>query len=719
MKSDKEKAIKKVSLEEAHIKERVSFKSLLLSNPNYFGNLADSKLKAVLPIAGNTNFESLGCVGYQPQQKQLEAVVYLYQPSGYGTDICGQGTPEYVRFYLSYDGVSWIDQGLTSFQAHNIPEGTEGSKRLEYAVSLPINPIRKFCIANPLIQVRAILSWNNPPPANQPGWTPIWGNVRDATILVEPRRFIFPPEIFEIAKAKVPPFLSDFIDLDTPIETKSKVLGAAELAIQYKDADVPPSRFAFKELTAFASGKTNLSAEAFAKILPDVKLDPSIFEILFPPTDGNISYEELKCIGLDPNHPDTLVGVIQVKKSAGYSGGPCTDGSREYVTFWGDFDGNGSFETCLGTASVRVYDLANIPDQGVHYAVRLPVDLNQYRQACKKGPKVVRIRAILSWNSPAPCANPNHVPAWGNREETLINIAPSAGAPAGKIAILGGIPVSMIYDAGAVVGGELVEGLTTPSAVFATNNLPPDNPDGNILTADGRPCPFAGRVSVQGAPLLGSSYKVEVIPVGGGAPSDVVTNLTLVRSNGTTYTVSANVATGRFDYQDFNDNINGLLAQWDTTGDASWVVRLTTYNGSAGSVFAVPTGTDSHVIQLDNTWPEVDLEITSGAGSCGKFSPGSVLAGTFVARDKYFSSYSLGVEPAVNDPGEGIPSPSSGLVQTAVAPGDAWTLDTTGMKPCGYIIRVVATDRAIVNSQAVGHHSSDSAGFCLDAKGNN
>ena len=55
MKSDKEKAIKKVSLEEAHIKERVSFKSLLLSNPNYFGNLADSKLKAVLQIAGNTN----------------------------------------------------------------------------------------------------------------------------------------------------------------------------------------------------------------------------------------------------------------------------------------------------------------------------------------------------------------------------------------------------------------------------------------------------------------------------------------------------------------------------------------------------------------------------------------------------------------------------------------------------------------------------------------
>jgi hypothetical protein len=54
-------------------------------------------------------------------------VVYVYQPSGYGTDVCGAGTPEYVRFHLSLDnGATWQDQGMTSFQAYNIPEGTEG-----------------------------------------------------------------------------------------------------------------------------------------------------------------------------------------------------------------------------------------------------------------------------------------------------------------------------------------------------------------------------------------------------------------------------------------------------------------------------------------------------------------------------------------------------------------------------------------------------------------
>jgi hypothetical protein len=58
--------------------------------------------------------------------------------------------------------------------------------------------------------------------------------------------------------------------------------------------------------------------------------------------------------------------------------------------------------------------------------------------------------------------------------------------------------------------------------------------------------------------------------------------------------------------------------------------------------------------------------------------------------------------------------PSAGTINTAVAPGDPWSLDTSGMLPCGYVIRVVAVDRAIVNSQSIGHHSSDSAGFCLE-----
>ncbi|MGB7069505.1 MAG: hypothetical protein WBD22_08420 [Pyrinomonadaceae bacterium] len=681
---------------EAHAMQRASFKTLLLSNPNYFGNLVESQIASELVISGNTFYEELRCLGYQPQQKRLEAVIHIYQPSGYGSDVCGAGTPEYVRFYLSYDdGATWQDQGLTSFQSHNIPEGTDGRKRLEYAASLAVNPKRKPCFGDNIIRARAILSWNNAPPANQPNWLPVWGNRRDVNILVEPRRRWFAEELFEVADVKFPKLLEEVIDPASPIESKLKTFSASELAEQYKNMDVPVHRFAFKELSAFASGKSSLSAESFAALLPGITINPDIQDLLFPKTDGDTSFEELTCVGLDPNHPDTLVGVIHVKKDGGYSGGPCTNGSNEYVTFWGDFDGNGSFETCLGTAQVRVYDTA----KDVFYAVRLPVDLSKYRQSCKKGPKVVRIRAILSWNVAVPCANPNKVPTWGNREETLINISPTIQSASGKILNMGGISVAYIDD---------FTGLTSPDAKFVINNLPPDNPDGDILTSDARPCPFGARVTVQGFPVPNHTYIVEVSE-DALLWTPVLTDLLVENDLGILNPHKANPVTKRFDYLPFTQNAMLILAQWDTTGNAKWYVRLSVYDGGGFIV-----GTDTHRIQLDNTSPDASITITLGPGDCGKFISGTVLSGTFVATDDYLGSYSLGVEPAVNDPGEAIPSPSSGTINTAPAPGNAWTLDTTGMKACGYVIRVVASDRAILNSASVGHHFSDSSGFCLD-----
>src|SRR4051794_34508586 len=102
-----------------HEQERNRFRALVLANPNYFGNIKDSPFKQVLNIQSNTTYEEIGCVGYQPQFKRLEAVVFVKQPSGYGGDICSNGTPEFVRFYLSLDnGATWLDEGLTSFTSY-------------------------------------------------------------------------------------------------------------------------------------------------------------------------------------------------------------------------------------------------------------------------------------------------------------------------------------------------------------------------------------------------------------------------------------------------------------------------------------------------------------------------------------------------------------------------------------------------------------------------
>lgn len=694
MNDELKKAVRKsqAAAQPAHTKERAQFKTLLLANPNYFGNLSESNFTQVLGIANNTHYEELVCLGYQPQHERLEAVVYIYQPGGYGSDVCGPGTSEYVRFYLSFDnGSTWHDQGITSFQAYDIPAGTDGGKRLEYAATLEVSPLRKGCSTEQLIRARAILSWNNPPPPHQPNWQPIWGNVRDATIQVAPRPKLHLAELFEIAQVKPDWPLFESIGLEPEIALTPKAMSAADLAPLYKGKGVPLHRFAFKELKAFVDGKISLEAQSLAALLPGIAIEAGSLEALIPKTDGDTSYEELTCIGFDPNAPDTLVGIVHVKKASGYSGGLCTKGSQEYVTFWADFDGNGSFETCLGTASVVVHDLAKLPGGGVHYAVRLPVDFSQYRQPCGEGARVVPIRAILSWNVPVPCSSPGQVPTWGNREETLIHIPPVVQAPAGHIAILGGIPTSMI-------GGD---GLTTPDAVFATNNMPPDSL--------GRTCPFGGRVTVQGAPLNGYEYVVEVSP-DGVVWTPVLTDLTVVDQFGNVSTHSADPVTKRFDYLPFTSNVNGLLAQWNTTEDLKWSVRLSVFD-SLGNF----QGSDTHAVQLRNSQPEAHVEISTGPGDCGKFPVGTVLSGTFVARDPdlYLKSYSLSVLPTLSPPGPVAPTPSSGITNTAVLPGDPWTLDTTVMQPCGYVLRVVAADRVILNSQSVGHHVSASAGFCL------
>jgi peptidoglycan hydrolase-like protein with peptidoglycan-binding domain len=684
-----------VKLKPAKFKEtRESFKLLQLSNPNYFGNLIDSPFKPVETICCSTFYEEMVCLGYHPQRKQLEAVINVYQESGYGTDICGFGTPEFVRFYLSFDdGATWQDQGVTSFQVYNIPEGTKGKKHLEYAASLAIEPPVPACWRDPLIKVRAILSWNDEPDPDTPDWTPVWGNTLENTILLETFRLLKFRDILEELGVKLPLKLEKIIDPDKMFPAKSKPLGVPELAKLYKDKKVPVHRFAYKELMAYSSGKIagDLKYHVIDKLKPDLKINKDIIGQLKPIGDGDTSYEELTCVGLDPNHPDTLVGVIKVKKPSGYSGDPCDDGSLEYVTFWADFDDNGTFETCLGTATVQVYDIEDIPPEGIHYAVRLPVDLDPYRKPCKTGPVLVRVRAILSWNVPVPCANPNQVPRWGNREETLINIAPAMIKSPGKIAILGGIPVGHIHN---------VSGLTTADAIFATNNLPPD--------PHGRPSPFARRVTVQGAPISGWSYKVEVSK-DGAVWTPQVTDLKVTDMNGETHDQIANGTTMRFHYKDFNDNVNGLLAQWNSSGNEKWYVRLTVYDGGG-----IAQGSDTHVIQLHNSSPTASIDITTGTGNCGKFPSGITLEGKFVARGDYLRGYSLYVHPNVNAAGVGVPDPKSGLVNTAAAPGDDWELDTTDMVPCGYTIHVGTRNRAIVNSQSVGLWAHGSAGFCIE-----
>jgi len=111
------------------------------------------------------------------------------------------------------------------------------------------------------------------------------------------------------------------------------------------------------------------------------------------------------------------------------------------------------------------------------------------------------------------------------------------------------------------------------------------------------------------------------------------------------------------------------------------------------------------------------------AVACGKFPVGSIITGNYEVHDpgitspnQHFNDLSLTVIPA--GPANGVtPTPSSRSYPLQVpTTGEAgsWTLDTHGMDPCGYVIRLVARDRTNYDSRGYLLYMSYDVGFCLE-----
>ncbi|HEC06073.1 MAG TPA: hypothetical protein ENJ12_04445 [Thiolapillus brandeum] len=160
------------------LRERRMFRLLLQSNPNYFGNAAFSHLPARSPVSCNTYYEALSCLGYSPEKRQLAAVISLFRSSGYGAGTRISSAPEYVRFYFSFDGgQSWEDQGCTSVEVRNAVALSDR----QYAVSLVL-PEDAASFPGGSARLRAILSWNDAPPAGSPDWQPVFGGIMETTV---------------------------------------------------------------------------------------------------------------------------------------------------------------------------------------------------------------------------------------------------------------------------------------------------------------------------------------------------------------------------------------------------------------------------------------------------------------------------------------------------------------------------------------------------------
>jgi hypothetical protein len=198
-----------------------SLRKLLLNNPNYFENLTENSFKVVLNINGDTDYESLGCVRYIPLLDRVYASINIRQDAGYSFHVGHRSSKEYVRFYLSYDhGVTWHDKGLSAVNVLDEP----GEKPRMHLVTKKIDLCEDYVCIEKGAQIRAVLSWNTPPPACTPGWTPLWGNIAETQIQIEPLR------------AR----LTRDLRTKTSVRFADKTASKAGLGLPFDSADVRP-----------------------------------------------------------------------------------------------------------------------------------------------------------------------------------------------------------------------------------------------------------------------------------------------------------------------------------------------------------------------------------------------------------------------------------------------------------------------------------------------
>jgi hypothetical protein len=721
--------------------ERARFRQLLVANPNYFGNLQFSPLEPVIEIKNDTSYEELASIGFEPQLGRMEAVVHIKRPVGYDGNIHGAGSREYVRFHLSSDhGATWEDQGMGSFTAYDITAVADSP--LAYTVSVAAAPRKRPCKLANVITLRAILSWNAPPPPDDPAFTPVWGHVRDIDILVDPLRLV-PLGVLD-AVPKLPVFLATHPEYEPPmrlpltslddatmIARKPVPLSLEALHALYKDMDVPPARYASSFVQALARQPVLSDAVAvagFGGYFAKLGLTPD--DVLGSPDPGQPreSYEQLAAVGYDAG-TDALVAVIQVKKRHGYGGDPGTAGSRQYLAFHADVRGDGSFGTYLGTTSVQVYDIAEQPAHGLGYAAVLPFDASRYRQPSSKGPRILHIRAILSWNQPPPAGDPGFVPTWGNRMDCAIHLQP--GLPPGlykpTVQTVGGMSVKDINTAtGLATCTSVLAGFTAKQSPFTGDVIiagriasPPD------LAAGMAPLRYRVEVSQDGSTWLPltNTFLLQRVQLLDG----VWTALPAIEQQcqDSYYTYREDTGAGPGQAQTFV--AGSVLALWKANRlSGLWRLRVRVENP-----YDPTQHFDSNIVtvRLDSENPVIALAITSG-GEQAEFHAGDPIEGTYHVEDAHFGSMHLTVLPPdkaakatfmapIPYPGTAAlpvvrdydPLAISGVPDTGES--GTWRLETSDLPDAGYVIELAAANRTIVNSGYVGRASRRTVGFSL------
>lgn len=653
--------------------ERANFSQLLAANPNYFGNAPNSGQEPVFPLANDTSYEQLECVGFNPVLNFLSATIEVKLPYGFDGDLCTNGSWEYVRFWVSYGG-DWTNIGYVSVNTHDIPDGKDCNgaldKPLFYTLTLPFDPLEKNCSSPVLPNIRTVLSWSEIPSDTDPNWSPVWGNLIDQHI--QSMLNSSSPATLQQAVVHYPGSFA----ADNPICSQEEKISNDTIDELYSLRD---------RIIAPQSGVGQSPLPGHVQSVAS----STVFE--------DTVFEELTCLGLDYSL-SSLVATVKIKRPDGYGTDPCHNGSLEYVSFWADWNNTCNY-TYLGTQKINVHDFAKIPADGLAYTAIMPVDTNSARSYCNKT-KIARVRAAVSYNEPPP--TPPALPLFGNWLETHVQLQPYTTKPGtgGDIEVIGDVFVDSIDTT--------VSGFTLPDAQYA---FPPG------ITTDrsglGRQCPFGGRIRIQSLsdPPPNTSYRVMARlanPPDPTFPGTPVTNPVTVVIQGAAPPTGTNLAdaNGYFDYLPRTQNYWGELASWVPPIDGAWQIRLETATQSIPHVHIAYT--PWYTIFISNERPSGDVQFTTGS-ICGDLTVGQNVTGTFYATTTYFDAYSLSVVPGLI-PHSIIPAGGTNEVK----PWAPWTLVTTGGQACGYVVALYVRALTVYDSspfEALDYGVDH--GFCL------
>jgi hypothetical protein len=82
---------------------------------------------------------------------------------------------------------------------------------------------------------------------------------------------------------------------------------------------------------------------------------------------------------------------------------------------------------------VAVHDFSSLSAAGLEYKVFLPVRVPAHTQPGSKGARKVKVRAVLSWNTPPSTTDPCAPVVWGNSLDGLILIPPGINVSSGAL----------------------------------------------------------------------------------------------------------------------------------------------------------------------------------------------------------------------------------------------------------------------------------------------